>query len=412
MPGIFISYRRDDSSGHVGRLAEQLSRRFGKDRVFMDLDTIRPGDDFVVQIRRAVSSCRALLVVIGKDWLTATGPDGRRRLDDPDDFVRAELTIALQQQIAIIPVLVQGAGMPRSDELPEPLRPLVRRQAIELTDQRWAYDVAQLTDALQPILGADRWTRLPRGRIGRGLALMGALIVMVAVALVLVQRRSPGEPSPTATTAGVRPSEMTRLLFSDDLSKQSAGWPMLNRDPCFQSFAHDAFRFRITQKNKFCKSDSAFNPDITSLPMVRVEVDATWRELPPAEAKGEATASFGLRCYANGGGTSGDAYDVRLDDNGHYSFVRYQGGQYQIMKDRISKSLQTGPGLTRRLRLECSPADTANQVMLKLYVDGRLIDTYVDRAGLAKGLVGMEVSNWIDKPVEAEFRNFAVYTSP
>jgi hypothetical protein len=148
---IFINYRREDSSGHAGRLFDALSSHFAG-RLFMDIDTLQPGVDFVEAIEQAVDSCQALIVVIGREWLTIHDPAGHRRLDDPADFVRLELESALARNIRVIPVLVQDAPMPRADELPPSLSRLARRNAIELSDARWAYDVDRLARTIKDIL--------------------------------------------------------------------------------------------------------------------------------------------------------------------------------------------------------------------------------------------------------------------
>lgn len=145
---IFIAYRRDDSAGHAGRLYDRLNSHFGPGRIFMDVDTIKPGEDFVSVLERAVSSCEVLVAVIGRYWLSSSDK-GARRIDRPDDFVRVELLTALSRNIPIIPVLVHGAGMPKPNELPDELEPLTRRQAIELSDTRWSYDVSKLIRVLE-----------------------------------------------------------------------------------------------------------------------------------------------------------------------------------------------------------------------------------------------------------------------
>lgn len=152
MPGIFISYRREDSAGHAGRLFDHLKPHFGKDRVFMDVAGIEPGMDFVEAIDRAVGSCEVLIVVVGKQWLTCLEPDGKRRLDNPNDFIRLEVATALRRNVRVIPVLVQGARMPKADELPGELERLARRQAVEVSDTRWDSDVDQLIKALESAL--------------------------------------------------------------------------------------------------------------------------------------------------------------------------------------------------------------------------------------------------------------------
>src|SRR5207247_2365741 len=105
-------YRREDASGHAGRLYDVLAAAFGADQVFIDVDTIEPGVDFVERIETSVASVDALVAVIGRDWLTAADAEGRRRLDNPEDFVRLEIASALSRNIRVIPVLVEGARMP------------------------------------------------------------------------------------------------------------------------------------------------------------------------------------------------------------------------------------------------------------------------------------------------------------
>jgi hypothetical protein len=149
MTSVFISYRRDDSAGDAGRLADALEARFGKARVFRDVEDIPAGEDFARAIDRALAQADTLLVVIGREWLTASNSAGRRRLDDPQDFVRLEIESALAHGIRVLPILMRGAAMPVADELPESLRPLTRIQAHELSDSRWDYDVRRLVEVLE-----------------------------------------------------------------------------------------------------------------------------------------------------------------------------------------------------------------------------------------------------------------------
>jgi formylglycine-generating enzyme required for sulfatase activity len=153
MARIFPSYRRDDSSGYAGRLYDRLSQHFGRDNVFMDVDTIGLGLDFVQVIQDAVGSCDVLLAMIGRQWLTSTDSEGQRRLDNPEDFVRLEITAVLERNIRVIPVLLGGASMPRSTELPDVLRPLARRQALVVGDH-FHPDVDRLIAELEKVLGA------------------------------------------------------------------------------------------------------------------------------------------------------------------------------------------------------------------------------------------------------------------
>jgi hypothetical protein len=144
---VFICYRREDAGYPAGWLFDQLAARLGADRVFKDVDSIEPGDDFAEVITEAVSSCAVLLAVIGGRWLEAVGQDGLR-LDDPGDFVRLEIEAALAREVRVIPVLVDGARMPRPDQLPASLAPLARRQAIEVSHSRFSTDLTGLLNVL------------------------------------------------------------------------------------------------------------------------------------------------------------------------------------------------------------------------------------------------------------------------
>ena len=150
MRAIFLSYRRDDAEGEAGRLFDALTLEFGADKVFMDVVGIEPGRDFRKVIDQNVASCGVLLAMIGKGWMDARDDAGRPRLDDPMDFVRLETASALRRDIPVIPVLVHGGRMPRPEQLPEDLKDLVYRNAVELTHARWDSDVHLLIKALRP----------------------------------------------------------------------------------------------------------------------------------------------------------------------------------------------------------------------------------------------------------------------
>jgi TIR domain len=145
---IFISYRRDDTEGEAGRLFDDLVGSFGEDSVFMDVAGINPGVDFRKAIDDNVASCGVLLAMIGPAWCSIKNADGARRLDDPNDFVRLEIASALARDVAVIPVLVHDAKMPRPTDLPENLKNLAFRNSVEVTHARWNSDVKLLTDAL------------------------------------------------------------------------------------------------------------------------------------------------------------------------------------------------------------------------------------------------------------------------
>jgi TIR domain len=150
MRAIFISYRREDVEGHARSLFQDLVAEFGKDKVFMDVAGIEPGLDFRRVIDQQVASCAVLLAMIGKDWLSAKDEAGHRRLDQPADFVRLETASALKRDIPVVPILVHGAKMPQAEDLPDDLKDLAYRNAVELTHAHWDSDVRVLMDALRP----------------------------------------------------------------------------------------------------------------------------------------------------------------------------------------------------------------------------------------------------------------------
>src|SRR6478609_6884351 len=148
---VFISYRREDTPYAAGRLGDRLSARFGK--VFMDIDNIDPGVDFTEVILQAVGECDVLVALIGDKWTSVVDRHGRRRLEDPDDWIVQEIRVALDRGIRVIPVLVDPARMPARKELPEILAPLANRQAVTLRHASFGADTEQLIAAIERALG-------------------------------------------------------------------------------------------------------------------------------------------------------------------------------------------------------------------------------------------------------------------
>jgi TIR domain len=241
LPHIFISYRRDDAAGHAGRLYDDLVRKFGADHVFMDVAAIDPGADFVETIGAAVGSCDVLLAVIGLRWAPSVEAQRRRRLNSPQDFVHIEIESALERKVRVIPVLVQGARMPTARMLPEPLVPFTRRQAHELSDARWRYDVNNLIERLEQMptgpgrvdgaapgpradpvdpveaTGAttriatpkhrDGKSRVPIGLLGAAVGLIGLVALVTGIALAIYGRNV--TPSPPIAAAATQPAATT-----------------------------------------------------------------------------------------------------------------------------------------------------------------------------------------------------------
>ena len=193
MSGIFVSYRRDDSSGYATLLYDQLASRYGERNVFMDVDSLEPGKDYGASIHDRVDTCDVMIALIGPRWLTVADTAGGRRLDDPEDWVRAEVSSALARDVRVIPVLVDGAAMPGARELPEPMAGLARREALALSNRHVRQDMRRLNEAIDDELDArgrgSPWRSL-RDRLGaRGLAIAAAVVAaLLALAAGTVVR--------------------------------------------------------------------------------------------------------------------------------------------------------------------------------------------------------------------------------
>jgi TIR domain len=174
MMNIFISYRRQDSGGHAGRLADRLVARFGAERVFMDIQDIAPGQNFAQSIAHTLALCTHVVALIGPQWLATL----RARAPVGEDFVHDEIVAALARGLTVIPVLVGGARMPTSAELPAALGAFGRCQALEIRDERFDDDVIRLLNFLQPELRGDARSGLSRRAIWGSIA--GALLLVLA----------------------------------------------------------------------------------------------------------------------------------------------------------------------------------------------------------------------------------------
>jgi tetratricopeptide (TPR) repeat protein len=172
---IFINYRREDSTATAGRLQDRLGQTFGRKTLFMDVDHIPPGVDFVTHLNNQVAACDVFLAIIGPNWLNVANEKGDRRLDAAEDFVAIEIAAALARNIRVIPVLIDGARMPKEGELPKSLKPLARRQAIDLRHTHFGRDADALIEKIGEALG-DRPVRVGRWRVAAGV--VAALLLL------------------------------------------------------------------------------------------------------------------------------------------------------------------------------------------------------------------------------------------
>lgn len=213
---IFISYRRADAAGHAGRIYDSLARVFGAGQLFMDVAAIQPGETFAERIDRTLNESGAVLVIIGREWMNRLQAPREGR----EDFVRHELTTALKHEVLIVPVLVQGAAMPAAQDLPEDLRPLAKRNAIELSDSRWDYDMARLSQALSQAPGVNMLQPAKPASSGSKTPLwtVAGLIVLALVAFGIWKATPrPVKKEVAIPTASPAPSvSRERVLFHVD----------------------------------------------------------------------------------------------------------------------------------------------------------------------------------------------------
>jgi hypothetical protein len=198
-------------------LSDHLSDHFSSNQIFMDVDSIDLGEDFVTTIEETVGSCDVLIAVIGKAWLTSSDQEGRRRLDNPEDFVRIEIATALKRGIRVIPVLVDGVEMPRAGDLPDDLKALIRRNALQLSHERFRTDSERLESAIERALEKTTAEQREREEEGR---LKAKRAETEAKERVERERQSPLERAtkehPWVNSLGMKfvPVAGTQVLFS------------------------------------------------------------------------------------------------------------------------------------------------------------------------------------------------------
>lgn len=198
--GIFVSYRRDDTRQAAGRLADDLADHFGSPHIFRDIEGIDPGVEFAQALNQALETCAVMLVLIGPKWLDICDAQGRRRLDNPNDWIRQEIGTALRRGIRVVPVLIDGAALPDEASLSDELKPLVRRQALELADTRWRGDLQRLVDTLAKLPGLQRQ---PAGQDSEPPKSRKKLWIGIVVGvLVLIELASYAPKSPDAEAPG------------------------------------------------------------------------------------------------------------------------------------------------------------------------------------------------------------------
>ena len=252
MRRVFISYRREDSGGQTGHIFEALKHRFGENEIFRDLESLDPGVDFQDALNQALTDCDVVLVMIGPRWATLSDPRGPR-IEQSDDFVRMEVGKALgRKDVCVIPVLVGGAKLPQEQELPDDLRLLLRRNAFELSDSRWDYDVQRLGDAVAKLLGVDSGRR---SLVTWGVA--AAIVVAVLVGGGWLYRRLHSSPQEVVA----QNNSSARLHMPSNLALLSFWVKWNNQQPPGLSFREWLPNFR-DEIPLAAASDGAFKQNV------------------------------------------------------------------------------------------------------------------------------------------------------
>ena len=346
---IFISYRRDETAYPAAWLYKRLADHYGAEQVFKDVDSIELGDDFGEVITREVGSCDVLLALIGNQWLTTTDKHARRRLDDPQDFVRLEIEAALARNIRVIPILVDKSKMPTAEELPDSLNRLARRQALELSSVRFEFDTGRLLKVLDKelaeirvapaepeatpgILQAAAATPPPaqperRRRSTRTWLLAGTGIAVVLILLISALLTNRG--TTTSPPGAASPSANEPVLFRDDFSSRAAGWEGDGAVAEGAGYTGDAYRISAPP---VLKGDAAGS--------VPKKATGVWPSAPPrihiaVEAhrlpESDTSMGLGILCRINGD----DAYVLTIDDD--YAKIE-KWGTYKLLRETPTPS--------------------------------------------------------------------------
>jgi hypothetical protein len=431
---IFISYRREETAYPAGWLFDRLADHFGAAQIFKDVDSIQLGDDFVQVINRAVGSCDVLLALIGDQWLTITDSHGRRRLEDPDDFVRLEIEAALKRNVRIIPILVDGASIPRVDELPAGLTGLVRRQALEVSPSRFEYDTSRLLKVLDMTLAEVRTApekaaaistsaasapdsstsqvqrspdrrkpakdshaaRIPatalatpaeqaappdkqsqrvptRARLLTGVG-AGILILLLIVAVVVYFSTKPPQTGTVVTPAS---SPIRQVVLRDDFASRVNGWDDSGSTSAGGHYKNGAYRVYAdpdgegSTRGGVPRNASSVYP---SAPLsLGIEVDARALAVPEGTAYG-----IGYRMTESGGVLSGYLFTL---GNDYVSISKYGvDGSYRQLSAAVGTPLPSGFKLngSNRLEADCSGGEGDQAVSLVFRVNGQVAANATD----------------------------------
>jgi hypothetical protein len=253
--GIFVSYRRDDTRQAAGRLADGLADHFGSANIFRDIEGIDLGVEFAQALNQALEACVVMLVLIGPKWLDITDAQGRRRLDDPKDWIRQEISTALRRGIRVVPVLIDGTPLPDESALSEDLKPLVRRQALELADTRWRGDMQRLVDTLAKLPGlklqpTEKEAQPPKSKTKLWIGIAVGVLVLAEISTYAPNQANttPDAPPispPAQPVQPTQPAQPTQPVVTAPVAPDIAGlWRTLSGET--YQFVQQGHQLRFT----------------------------------------------------------------------------------------------------------------------------------------------------------------------
>jgi hypothetical protein len=216
---VFISYRRDESGAHAGRVYDRLEREFGREGLFIDVDALRLGVNFVRVIREEVAKCDVLLAIIGPNWLNARDEEGNRRLDIQNDYVRIEIAAALQRDIPVIPILFDGARIPKADHLPKDLEELANRNALDVRNAFFRNDIDKLIQELKDLSGEDAPEPSASRTRSWVVASVAALVILLSVGVIYALIGTPRLGVRGINTASKNPVTFTMMASREAMSE-------------------------------------------------------------------------------------------------------------------------------------------------------------------------------------------------
>jgi hypothetical protein len=430
MAKVFISYRRDDSSGYAHAIHSRLLQHFSKDQVFMDVDTMEPGVNFVRAIEKAVGECDVLVTLIGKRW-AGSEPGGRSRLDNEKDYVRLEVSTALARDIHVIPVLVDGMTMPSEDILPVPLQPLTRRNALDISNTRFNFDVERVITAVRKILDAtegrgkaDKAVPSPWRRYGPVAAAMAVVLILFGFVFwwpkpseppikEAKDQREPTKaptapvkgPAQSATKKGTPPVDTTSTFLSgtaktayffDDFSGKELNpyWKVLDPNPSKWTLqTNRSYLLIITErgsisgssrnlKNQFVLDRSMPKRNYEVIVKTSFQIQGTLNSISIALFRDDDNfleLSYWGQPASNATFSHGAVYDVFYRT---VSFVKEEGGQRNPLtatKDKAAKG----------------PSDSPQPLLLKIERDGHQYTGYYAPFSPARPPQNIDDVSWV-----------------